>query len=396
MDVSRLVISGGWGYGNIGDDAILLATRDLVERHLPNARVTWLSYDPELTRGAGIEAETSVHRVMDGARAFGFMQTADKCVPAALWPKVPRRIYEKFVKGLAERLCATIDRRKHREAEARIEASFKTSDLFIMSGGGYFNKWDSMFAARIRELEMAHENGCKVILIGQSIGPFTEAQREILKRTLKPTDVICVRDPDSVEELKSLGFEAALAPDLAMGFPKTVETIKGKIVVVPAELNREQECVLADQLAAFVASRPAKILLTLTRLIYPDIATLKRLQKLLAKRGVAAKLHIPKSYDEMLADIEGAELVVSRGLHAMILGWRSNSKVFALTKSRKVDGFLKMIGAENSQCAEREWEQLGIVLRQCGAETRMADVREAIAQAVDEAFALALKKVGVK
>lgn len=390
----NVLISGGWGYGNIGDDAILLATRDLVARHMPAAQVTWLSYDPELTRGAGIEAETSVHRAMDGARAFGFMQTADKCVPAALWPKVPRRICEKFVKGAVERLCATIDRRKHRGAEARIEAAFRTADLFIMSGGGYFNKWDSMFAARIRELELAHENGCKVILIGQSIGPFTEAQREILKRTLKPTDIICVRDPDSVEELKSLGFEAALAPDLAMGFPKMVKTVEGKIVVVPAELNREQEHVLAEQLAAFVASRPAKILLTLTRLIYPDIATLERLQKFLKARGVVAELHIPKSYDEMLADIEGAELVISRGLHAMILGWRSGSKVFALTKSRKVDGFLKAIGSEDFQCAECEWKHLNSTLQHIDWGAKGLDVRESISQDVEDAFASAIKKAG--
>lgn len=40
MHTLGVLISGGWGYGNIGDDAILLAMRELISRAILDAEVS--------------------------------------------------------------------------------------------------------------------------------------------------------------------------------------------------------------------------------------------------------------------------------------------------------------------------------------------------------------------
>ena len=384
----RILVSGGWGYGNIGDDAILDATVRLLGSKYPESETVWTSYDQRLTIEASVGVNSpilSAHRILVGTRAFGYMQSIGRCVPSALWPKIPRRFYERLLKRHVERIASQRDLARNTKALAVLESNFASADVVIMSGGGYFNQWPSMFAARIRELEMAHRAGCKVLLIGQSIGPFTEDQKVVLKSTLRASDCIIVRDQDSVNEVHALGFEAQLAPDLAMGFPSDVPCKKGMLTLVPAELRADQERLLIHSIADVARNNNWRVTLTLTRLIYPDLATLNRMYKLLHEQGVNAKLIIPKDYHEMRTVIEGSEWVMSRGLHALILGWRSGSKVFALTKSRKVDGFLAAIGCASNQCAESRWNLLGEEFRKL-KDVQPPDRRIAIATEVERAF----------
>jgi len=385
----NIVVSGGWGYGNIGDDAILEATLRLLEKRFSDADIILTSYDPLLTEKAGFANGSlpSVHRLLDGTRAFGFMQTQGHCMPSAYWPRIPRRFYERFVKSCVEWCMAAIDIRRHRQIAGELMDAFASADVFIMSGGGYFNQWPSMFKARIRELELAHKSGCRVLMIGQSMGPYTAEQAEILKTTILPTDRIVVRDQDSMDEMMRLGIKAELAPDLAMGFGRDVLIRRGRLLVVPAELQPSQEETLAIQIAEIAKKYQFAVCLTLTRLICPDIATLRRMKKRLHAHGVEVEVVVPKTYQQMLSVIEGSEWVLSRGLHAMILGWRAGSRVFALTKSRKVDGFLAAVGCSGNQCDERSWSRLEekfALVR----DRKMMDCRAEIAQKVERAFSI--------
>lgn len=397
----KYLLSGAWGYGNIGDDAILEATLPLIRKNDPDAEIVCATYDLKYTSEVGFPLPAvipSMHRVLSGSEGFWFMSEKDHATEFYSWPRIPHRIYQRFVKPALRTLSISRDKRSHQGGYDRLVEEFKKADVFLMSGGGYFNTWPEQFDARIEELNFAHKYGCKVVLFGQSIGPFTDAQKDVLRKTFLSTDVFCVRDPESVAEINALGFECALAPDLAMGPSHQVPIERGLLTICPAEISRGQERALAKQVKILVSEYGYKVRLMITRWIDPDVATLKRLECLLAEACVKnVEVRYPRTYPDVLKALEGSEWVVSRGLHAMILSWRTGSRVFAITKSRKVDGFLQAINQEENQCFEAEWDMLAKKFRACAIKPFAWDNRLhlEISQAIDNQFATAFKKAGV-
>ena len=76
---TNILISGGWGYGNLGDDAILLSTIKLTRSKFPNAKLHIFSYSPNETKDiildSNCELHSSVHRLLFGKSAFRFLHT---------------------------------------------------------------------------------------------------------------------------------------------------------------------------------------------------------------------------------------------------------------------------------------------------------------------------------
>lgn len=398
----KFLLSGAWGYGNIGDDAILEATLSLIKKVDPNADITCVTYDITYTSQAELNLDNplvpSMHRVLSGTEGFWFMTTKDHAVSCYEWSRIPRCIFQRFVKPLCQKGSVCLDKIKTRGGYERLEQLFKDADVFLMSGGGYFNTWPEQFDARIKELELAHRYNCKVVLFGQSIGPFTDSQKQILKKTIFPTDVFCVRDPESVQEIELLGFKSALAPDLAMGPSHKVAIQKGLLTVCPAEIRPEQEEVLSLQIAKLVENYGYHVRLILTRWIDPDVASMHRIDKRLKSLGVSnVEMVYPKTYPEMIRAIEGSEWMLSRGLHAMILAWRAGTRVFALTKSRKVDGFLQAINSSENQCQEIDWQFLSEKFTDCSQTPYQWDdaLYHGVTAKIENEFINAFKKVGL-
>ena len=394
----KVIIAGGWAYGNLGDDAILEATAKLVARHLSGADVHWLTYDVDATRASGVELagvlHPSVHRYLDHGRSFWMMQTVGKCTAFARWPRAIQRVYLKYFRKGQE------DRAAKRDVVESCEELFRDADLFIMSGGGYFNVWPTMFEACVREMEWAHRAGCKVLLIGQSVGPFTAEQKEILRKTLKVTDVCFVRDGESVAELAGLGVQAELMPDLALGFPVEAMIEKGLLTVIPGELDKRREKVIADELVKLCRGQGGRIrrlqLLT-TCSIWSDVMAVRHVAARLAKDGVEAEVVEPLNYRELVKKVEGSEWVVSRRMHGMVIGWRAGSRVFSFTRSRKIVGLLDLIGCAANICAEDDWAHLAEKVERAmeAAREEGKDLRGEIAQQVDVSFEHALERVGI-
>ena len=393
-DVSaKVVVSGGWSYGNLGDDAILEATAKLLWRHLPDAEVTWLAYDEKFARESGVVSpngvKASLHRFADRGWSFWIFQTVGRSAGYALWNPIVRWAYNKLFRRAHAR------RTMRRDCTRDSSCVFADAKLFIMSGGGYFNMWPSKFDACIRELELAHENGCKVILIGQSVGPFSDEQKARLKAALLPSDVLCVRDGESAAELASLGFDSRVAPDLALGFPKDVQAVKGLFTLVPGTLSDEQAILLADQVATFLKGRAFKVRIVQTCTFWTDVLAARMLRRRLRERGITAEVTLPRTYLELCAAVEGSEWVVSRRMHAMIIGWRSGSRVFALKLSRKLVGFLGMAGCPDHFCRDDAWEELSERLSAAAGKEPDRDVdRAALATEVDRAFLDCLVRAG--
>ena len=394
-DVSgRVVVSGGWSYGNLGDDAILEATARLLWRHLPEAEVVWTAYDESFARESGLvpsdSVMASIHRFADRGWSFWLFQTIGRSAGYALWSPLVRWAYRKLFRRAHARRAMRRDRTRDPSGV------FAGARLFVMSGGGYFNAWPTRFDACIRELELAHESGCGVVIVGQSVGPFSDEQKARLKAALRPSDVLCVRDGESAAELASLGFEPRVAPDLALGFPKDVPTVKGLLTLVPGALSDEQAVLLAREIAAFLKGRAFRVRIVQTCTFWSDVLAARTLRRLLGERGVAAEVALPRTYLELCAAVEGSEWVVSRRMHAMIIGWRSGSRVFALKLSRKLVGFLGMVGCPDDFCRDDSWVELSKRLSAAVGRGPVRNVdRAALAAEVDRAFLDCLVRAGM-
>ena len=70
----KILVSGGWGYGNLGDDALLVATIDLLKEKYPNSEIVIMSYDDietqKLYELSDIKVIPSVHRIISKKMAF--------------------------------------------------------------------------------------------------------------------------------------------------------------------------------------------------------------------------------------------------------------------------------------------------------------------------------------
>lgn len=186
----KVIVSGGWSYGNIGDEAIAASTIYLINKYFHNEEIVYTAFDVKSFRdNHGIDSIESVHAVLGNISALSTHLND---------------IIEFPTKYGLSNFTSLLD----------------SDSIFVMSGGGYFHEqWSSQFFARIAEIEIAKRCGAKVIVIGQSIGPVISYKgREILRTALNKVDYLAVRDKSSLQLLESLHLikEVKYIPDLAI------------------------------------------------------------------------------------------------------------------------------------------------------------------------------------
>jgi polysaccharide pyruvyl transferase CsaB len=173
-DVARppqFLVSGWYGFGNLGDEVILHAIRQALEQAAPGCEVRALSYRPEHTRRyLGLEA---AHQL-----PFGWREWAG---------------------GLLR---------------GRLGGTFKAlwrCDVLLLGGGGFLSDWQPEAPwCWLRQALLARLLGKKVQLYGIGAGPFNRRWGRWITRTLirLAVDVITVRDEGSKSWLERAGVPA--------------------------------------------------------------------------------------------------------------------------------------------------------------------------------------------
>lgn len=134
----KILLSGGWGYGNLGDDAILHASLKLIGNTFQDAEISIFSYEPIVTNEelkSNFKVYPSPHRLLFGDSAFKQLSIYGKVVPQrnTIFHRVKRRL-EHYAKTLIKYNDELVPNRSNLQ---EIEALFATADIYIMSGGGY-------------------------------------------------------------------------------------------------------------------------------------------------------------------------------------------------------------------------------------------------------------------
>jgi len=306
----KILISGYYGFNNIGDESILKAVIDNLQERLTDIDITVLSQNPGSTT-------------------------------------------EKFgVKAV------------NRKSPAAIISAVRRCDLLISGGGSLLQDVTSrrsllyyLFIIRLALLF-----GRKVLIYSQGIGPInSKRNRKLTASVLKKVSGIVVRDDASKELLTEIGVEGdqiiVTADPVLRVKPVSIDPGRkileaegftaeaGKIVVGFAVRERKPDSPFAealfDTMERLVNEQNARIVLIPFH-FSEDMAFIEEASKRLGDKVFA----IRNKYltDEMLSIIGNMDMLVGVRLHALIHAAIMDVSMIAISYDPKINSFMRSVG----------------------------------------------------
>lgn len=303
--MSRVVISGYYGFDNLGDEAVLAATVAALRRERPGAGIVVLSADPEGT-----------------ARTLGVEAVA-------------------------------------RSRLGQVAGALRGCDLFLSGGGSLFQdatSWRSPWYY-LGVLDLARRLARRTAVYAQGIGPLRgRASRLAARRLLNAVDLIIVRDQDSLAALSALGVNrppAVLAADPALlvtpdGSPRVIaEQARWGAEGLPAGLALRPWGDEAWGDAVFAAARAVAEHRGVRWICLPmhrprDFALAERAAAEIGFGARAVCDHVTPR--EMVALIGGLHFLVGMRLHALIFAASQGVPVVSLAYDPKIGALARELG----------------------------------------------------
>ena len=279
----RAVVSGYYGFGNTGDEAIALAiTRELKKQ--------------------GIDPVLLSQNPAESARLYG---------------------------------CGAVPRM----GPLDVGRALLRSDLLLSGGGGLLQDRTSSrtltyYLAIIRLAKML---GKRVFVFNQSVGPLSDAGRRQVQRGLQGVDVI-VRDRGSLELLTGLGVRSRLGGDPALllrpsaGLERDLSTVviapRGDVTASLAPLR---------EVTALLRARGRRVIALSFMPGHDDEA---------AQSLGADEVLSTRDPQQALDTIAGSGFVIGVRLHAVILAAAAGVPFAGVAYDPKVQGFCDDAGAQ--------------------------------------------------
>ncbi|MEZ4633042.1 MAG: polysaccharide pyruvyl transferase CsaB [Deinococcales bacterium] len=282
----KILISGYYGYGNTGDEAIL--TGLLTALKPLNDDIVVLSARPKAT--------SALHAV----------------------------------------------KAKHRYKEL-LTAIFNC-DALISGGGGLLQDKTSRRSLLyyLAVISLARLLGKKVILIGQSIGPLSPLGKKLVGFSLKGL-AIAVRDKASQKLLAEMGVKAEVFADLALLMPhqNPIPTKKPQnILLIPrGGYPQIQERLMRVAVELSAQGYQFKGLAMQAEEDVPELEKLSRVAEIAN--------HVAHSPQEALKLISQSDYVISARLHGLILAAKAHVPFQGLIYDPKVAAFLEESGGQS-------------------------------------------------
>ena len=174
---SGIYLTGGWGYGNKGDNAIFEGMMQTFNENDEIKDLIVTSYSPKETlHHHGMHAIDSIHGLLKIRRPMSWF----RWISIFIWR------LSKYKIMLSPALSNHIKK-------------ISESKAVVFGGGGYFNdEWPDMLRAKYFEMEVAAHHKTPTMIYGQTIGPFTDQTiSKSLAPVLKRIDKIAYRDVQS-------------------------------------------------------------------------------------------------------------------------------------------------------------------------------------------------------
>lgn len=168
----KIVISGWYGPGNIGDEAILQALINELKNKYKNADITVLSFNPKYNKR--IHKIKAVYQIPSSIKRW-------------LWSIFTLNFFKTF-------------------------KIIRECDIFIMGGGGFLSDWPNKNVPKqwLKQFKIVKflDKNKKTYIYKMGVGPFIyENNKKLVKNCLnKYVDEIIVREKFSYNELKKIGI----------------------------------------------------------------------------------------------------------------------------------------------------------------------------------------------
>lgn len=201
-EIKKIVLIGGFGWHDIGDEAQLTTPLIYLKKYIPNVQFLVLSDDPEYSREYHkVETDYSISHYL-------FPETQN------MLQKAIRRFgLDIFLRGVLLLFNANRLRKDKKafflnEDGHRFLNNLESGDLLFNVGGGNLNsiwRFGGLYAKGLTYLTCSLLKK-PIILSGQSIGPLTTwFDRKFAKFSLNKVNAITLRDTTSKSVLKSIG-----------------------------------------------------------------------------------------------------------------------------------------------------------------------------------------------
>ncbi|MEE0876917.1 MAG: polysaccharide pyruvyl transferase family protein, partial [Fibrobacteraceae bacterium] len=351
----KILLSGGWGYGNLGDDALMRASISLIQKKFPDCTITLLTSDIDeakriIPNHTNIEFTHGMHHLMYGFDLPHFFPRESESFLGKLFnvQKIKIKIARRRIFKKGEKEAVRFGKRdlssfpEYREKFDYFRNLCKNHDLYIMSGGGYLNRWHHMMISKYVETMIASNSGLPLYIIGQTLGPFTKATRCLAEKIVKLSNVALFRDDTSIREFPQYANVCQKSiPDLALveehSFAK-----KNRIVVIPfTGMMKKNKKRFIEELSKISAD---EIVFSVSQLWAGAISEACYLYWFAKSMGLNAVLRYSKDVNDLQTIVGEASLVVSENLHGLILAYRAHTDIVCMNNKRKFLTFMDMIG----------------------------------------------------
>ena len=343
--IKKIIITGGWGYGNIGDEAILKYTYLDLKKIFFNCPITILSYNPQQTEyHHGLTAKESLHKIFKDAKGLDIKATSLKIISEKNTPV--------FLKHYVEQ--------------------FDNETLFILAGGGYFNDhWKESFYSHLCEISIAKNRDTKISIIGQTIGPIGERKnRDLFNQGVNFVDYINVRDKTSYELLKKilpqkeihLSCDAvirngnhyvrnAASKQISIMFQRKRPYTNASSTLFGYRLRQGIQLLLGESKRF---EHNICVLIKKLKVEYPDYRIVfvqstnwnKEKIKMIMNKSGADGVIVDSHVNGYLAEIAKSSLVISTNMHPAIIATSIGIPTIALSHTYKIDDYMTSISME--------------------------------------------------
>lgn len=305
-NTNKIVLSGYYGFDNIGDEAVLYSIIAMLKKEIPQVQITVLSNNPEKT--ARLYQVESINR----------------------WD----------MKNVAKII--------------------KACDLLISGGGSLLQDVTSSktIPYYLAIVKMAQFYKKKVVFYSQGIGPVNKGfSRWLIKKVVNKVDGIFVRDPASKALLEEIGVKkpigVAIDPVLGISLPNDVKTTEKTIGIYirPWQNEDQNQKLISAMKEGLIEFIKKGYKLCLIPMHYEqDLDIAKAVEASLAiemrNEGIVGEDQIKVidkmlSIEEVLTYTAGFEFIIGMRLHSLIMAAATKVPMLGLSYDPKVDAFLK-------------------------------------------------------
>jgi colanic acid/amylovoran biosynthesis protein len=227
---------------------------------------------------------------------------------------------------------------------------FFDSDVVVSIGGGFLS-YDYGFLRPYYDFTIAKILGKRLVLYGQSIGPFHGlVARTISRVILGSADIILLREARSAEYLAGLGLKNfTVTSDAAFSLPhspaKRKKPERPRLVVVPRKWTYPHRAV-AEAYVSFIARLSERFMAEQggTVAFLPTTRDDVQFFETLRPRMPQGVEYLDVMHPHEIADrLAGADFLVSSRMHPIVLGCLSSTPFFAAGWEYKLDELSKQL-----------------------------------------------------